>query len=281
MTAVLALDGDRVVGIIPFEQRDIVGRDGRIVKALWVSGAHVDEQYRSHGLGSRMDLATGELFPDAECILVCRGDPQSGAYRWYKKNGYDDVVQVVSLKAGVMAAAAQGAVLYCDTLEAIDENAERLHECFWRHNGRYCGFVHRDQPFWRKKWLYQYYRDFYRFSVLALTQDGGMAAYAFLGETDMRDGVRRFDLLELAVPENQTVRESLLAAVMNTAVKKGLSELRLQVAGTDPIRAWFEAKGFRQRPWDSRILGRTTRAADSLARYFDIVRWRYFHVDHA
>ncbi len=41
MTAVLAFDDAKLVGIIPFEQRDIVAKGGKMVKALWVSDAHV------------------------------------------------------------------------------------------------------------------------------------------------------------------------------------------------------------------------------------------------
>lgn len=283
MTAVLAFDDDALVGVIPLERRDVVGRDGALVKAVWVSGAHVDEAYRSQGLGSRMDEGIGGLFtPEMDCVLVCRGDEQSAAYRWYIRNSYDPLVEILSFKKGVAASSpdAGTALLVCETIEDVDRHADRIHACFWRNNGGHCGFVNRDKAFWRNRFQFHYYREFYRYRIAGLQQDGAIVAFAFLGRTTMRDGVPRYDVLDLAVPNDEAIRDRLFAGIIDMAGRNGLSEIRLQICGNDPARRWVEAMGFKQR-WESKVMGKPIGDTGTLAKVFDIDRWRYFHVDYA
>ncbi len=280
MTAVLAFDGDKLVGIIPFEQRAIAIKEHETVKALWVSGAHVDSEYRSHGLGSRMDHAVDDYFAkNFDCVLVCRGDEASGAYRWYKKNGYEDLAEIISFKKGMVKSDTSLDYLFFESLDDIEKNQQKLYDCFWRNNLDYCGFVNRDKNFWHQRCLYHYYKKFYHYSVLALPQGKDISAYAFLGKTAMRDNIGRYDLLELVVPQDDRVKNDLFSAIMALAGKKGLSEIRVQIAGDDPVRNWVEANGFLRR-WDFKVMGRPIAEKKPLNEIFNIHRWRYFHLDY-
>jgi len=89
MTAVLAFDQERLIGLIPFEKRKVVLCKDKRLNALWASGVHVEPEYRGKGIGSMMDRDIEKYFhPEFEAILVCREDETSRAYRWYEQLGY-------------------------------------------------------------------------------------------------------------------------------------------------------------------------------------------------
>ena len=62
MTGTLAFTGNHLIGAIPFEPRKFILGNGEFTKILWVSAAHVDPEYRSHGLGEKLDQQTREIF---------------------------------------------------------------------------------------------------------------------------------------------------------------------------------------------------------------------------
>ena len=102
MTAMLAFDRDRLIGAIPFEPRSFLVGDGNLIKVLWVSGAHVEPEYRNKGIGKAMDEKIKEyFFPEFKAVLVYRQDEASSAYRWYKKLGFSDLLPILSFKNGV------------------------------------------------------------------------------------------------------------------------------------------------------------------------------------
>ena len=73
MTAVLAFDGKRLVGLVPFEQRRFVLSPKKSIPVLWASGVHVEPEYRNQGIGSRMDQSLRQyFFPSAQAVLVFR-----------------------------------------------------------------------------------------------------------------------------------------------------------------------------------------------------------------
>ena len=65
MTGVLAFDGSKLIGMIPLEKRLFLIGCGRVLSVLWVSGAHVEPEYRKHGIGTAMDQKIQEYFSGA------------------------------------------------------------------------------------------------------------------------------------------------------------------------------------------------------------------------
>ena len=55
MTAVLAWKNNNLIGALPLEKRKFNIGNGRTIKILWVSAAHVEPEYRSKGIGKKMD----------------------------------------------------------------------------------------------------------------------------------------------------------------------------------------------------------------------------------
>lgn len=275
MTAMLAFDEDRLIGIIPFEKRRIVLAERTKINALWVSAAHVEPDYRSQGIGTKLDNGIrDEFFPEFEAVFVVREDEQSAAYRWYKKLGYHHLSNIFSLKLDVTPAANNVEFILLETSEEFGGYGLKLKKSFDEHIGLCGGYPERNERFWRRKFNVHYYRDYYEYKILALG-DAEIDAYAFLGQTSLRDGVNRFDILEIIVPEDQKIRNDLLNAVLNYAHQKDSHELRVQLAEQDPLVGWFKNFGFTMR-WQTNLLGKYIDSDKQLPN----ISWKFFHIDY-
>ncbi len=277
MTAMLAFDDQRLIGIIPFESRIIVLGPGQEIPALWVSAAHVEPQYRSQGIGSRLDHGIRECFHSRyKAVFVVREDPASAAYRWYQKLNYHHLTNIISLKkdVGPVANVTSDYVLL-ETPQELEEWGPRLKDCFQRNIGQAGGFPVRDNKFWVRKSKFHYYRESYRYKILAKTHKDIVEGYAFLGQTDLRDGVDRFDILEWLVPQEKQAGNDLYHLMLDYAGRLNLKELRIQCAEKDPLLDWVKDLGFTQR-WQTNLLGKYI---DSDKKFSEI-DWRFFHIDY-
>lgn len=277
MTAVLAFDDHRLIGIIPFESRTIVLGLGYEIPVLWVSAAHVDPKYRRQGIGSKLDYGIREYFyPEYKAVFVVREDETSAAYRWYKKLNYHHLTNIISLKKDVESAANVTAdYVLLETSQAFKEWGPRLRDCFQRNIGRSGGFPVRDNEFWARKFNFHYYRESYRYKLLAKIQKDIVQGYALLGQTHLRDDIDRFDILEWLVPQDKETRNDLYHLMMDYASRINLKELRIQCAEKDPMLNWVKGLGFTQR-WQTSLLGKYI---DS-DKKFSNVDWRFFHIDY-
>ena len=77
MSAALALKEGALIGAIPLEKRILSLGSRSPVKVLWVTGAHVDEGYRSKGVGSSMDGKIEEFFSDSVPTSIEVGTDES------------------------------------------------------------------------------------------------------------------------------------------------------------------------------------------------------------
>ena len=228
MTAVLAYSGNDLIGAIPLERRILVIGGDRETEVLWVSGAHVDEQYRSAGVGSAMDRSIEAYFSEeASGVCVYRGNPQSAAFRWYKKNDYKVVASIVSLERDAQISCRTG--LYykvLSKLEDIEQISAKLKLAFERKYCNASGFVPRSSRYWADKIKYHLYRQSYQYSVLMLDRKTDLSSYAFLGQTSLGDGQRRLDIFEFVAIE--TERQELLDAVADYALSCRIPSLRIR-----------------------------------------------------
>src|SRR5205814_5271480 len=89
MWSMTAWHDDRLVGAISVEPRLLKISATQSVRALHETVVAVDPEFRSGGLGTRLQQALFEQAAgEAECVTVFREDPTSPAYRWYLKNGF-------------------------------------------------------------------------------------------------------------------------------------------------------------------------------------------------
>jgi predicted acetyltransferase len=255
MTGVLGFYGNKLIGAIPFESRNFALGNGDIIKALWVSAAHVDPEYRSKGLGRKLDqLARKTFYPEYQGIFVYRGDENSLAYKWYTRMGYHVLLRILSLRMGVVHTESNiDYRLYSSLVELASIETE-IYKCYQKNNGDYGGGAYRHKSFWSEKLYAHYYHKHNRYYTLVLHKGKHIESYAILGETKYRDGVERFDILEYCCPDNNFQRERLLSAIMFESSKKKLKEIRIQISNQDPGLRWFDEFGFRFR-WRTNLMG--------------------------
>ncbi len=256
MVAVLAFDEDKLIGAIPFEPRIFTIGAGKMLKILWISGAHIDATYRSQGIGTMADNHIKEAFyPEYMGVFAYREDEGSAAYRWYKKLGYQALLPITSFKKQVERPNAEPVYVLLQDRDEIKRWQSSLYECFKKHTAMYGGFSKRHKQFWEEKFETHDYKKFYTYSMLLLLQRDSLIAYALLGETDMRDGISRFDILEMILPDDEKTKERFYNAVMHHAWQKKLKEVRIQVSSQDPHIEWIMQKGFTHR-WRTNVIGK-------------------------
>ncbi len=245
MTGVVAFDGIKPVGVIPLEKRSFSLGGGRALNVLWVSGAHVEPEYRNCGIGTAMDQKIREYFADEhDGIFVYRGDETSQAYQWYKRLGYQDLLPILSFKKRVTATHESSGYELLETQAEIEKCEDGLFACFNRNMNSFGGFPKRHPRSWSHKLSTHYYKEFYDYKVVALGHSYEVDAYAFLGQTAIKDDVPRLDILELVAPADQHTRDMLYMSVMHVAFQHGLKEIRIQLSTQDPHLPWLRSLGF-------------------------------------
>ena len=132
------------------------------------------------------------------------------------------------------------------------------------------GYPRRKKDFWARIPKFHYYKRYYRYHLLKTQQEGSLRSYAFLGETNMKDKIRRFDILEMPDP-------TALNAVMHFAFKKKLKEVRIQCAAHDPCLKIYKAYKFKER-WETFILGKQLRCGT--LKGATPKNWKHFHIDY-
>ena len=98
MTGMLAFEKSKLIGAIPLEPRTLMIGEGQNIKSLWVSGAHVDPEYRRQGIGSKLVSQVEENFVEYHGIFAYRPDENSPAFKWYSRLGFQVLLPIVSFK---------------------------------------------------------------------------------------------------------------------------------------------------------------------------------------
>ncbi|MFH2058514.1 MAG: GNAT family N-acetyltransferase [Pseudomonadota bacterium] len=256
MTAVLSSEGDNLIGAIPLEKRTLSFGADKYEDVLWVSAAHVDPEYRSQGIGRKMDQKIKEFFyPDYIGTFVYREDEKSRAYNWYKQLGFCEIVPIVSVNKKVTKTGDVDDYLIINSKADVEKNQRRIYQCFNHNTKRYSGFPNRHENFWTEKLSSHYYKDSYQYCMILLFDGDDLSGYSFLGQTDLRDDIKRFDILEFITPDNDLVRKQLFTAINNQASQNNLDEIRIQLTTQDPHLKWFQSVGFSER-WNTNVMGK-------------------------
>jgi GNAT superfamily N-acetyltransferase len=91
-TAVVARDGEQLVGFIPLQYREQCLRPGLAVPVVYENAVGVAEGRRGQGIGSRMIAVAAEFIRKrVDALFVIRGGERSEGYRFYRKTGHGDL----------------------------------------------------------------------------------------------------------------------------------------------------------------------------------------------
>ncbi len=283
LTAVMAYHDGEAVGIIPLEPRKLKISSHAYVNGLWVSGAHVQQSLRSQGVGASMDDAIQGLFPLAGAVFAYRHDSTSRATKWYLNQGYKILCPITALKIDVTHGIAEPTASVIDNRIDLNRKSEEMMRLFEENLGDFGGYPMRHNTFWVHHWDNNYYRQVYKFLLLVIEDKSKLLAYAFLGQTNYRDGINRLDILECICPPSSTLLRPLIEATIESARQRNLSEVRIQCATNDPMTEQFKALGFTER-WMTNILGKPLQPghfADKLHRDpVPFLDWRHFQLDY-
>jgi len=276
MSAVLAIDDNNIIGVIPFERFQVsLGCDTRM-NALWVSAAYVDPEYRGAGIGTLMDQAiTKYFYPKYQIVLVVRKDEGTSAFRWYKKIGYTTASKIKSLRFTTPHDSICNDYQIIDSCSSLENISNNLLECFDKNNYSYIGYPIRTGIFWCNKFRYHYYNELYDYSILTRTSGQELISYSLLGRTVMNDGVDRLDILELVSPDDENEQHKIYDSIIHYAHSIGVDEIRIQALEKDPLLKYASDYGFAER-WETNLMAKMLNPNDKLPQG----EWRFFHVDY-
>jgi GNAT superfamily N-acetyltransferase len=286
MTAMTAWRGDQLIGAIPVEPRPLLIGGGRAVTTLHQTVVAVDPQYRGGGIGSMLQVALAANPPvPAELTTVFREEPESPAYRWYRRTGFSPAMHIDSwfVDSPAETEPAPSAPQFGITTVAADEAGPAdfaVNDALWskvlQHSGG--GFVNRaGRPL--AAWLPVHpYRRQYRFLLLTLPSEArGIQGYALLGVGRMHSKTERVDILDL-VGTVPAVYARLAHEVLCWAKRSGCAPVRwpLSTSDADAIEA-AERAGFEKR-WGFDLLIKPLGA--TRLDPADLAKWRYAGVDY-
>ena len=256
MTAILAFEKNLLIGAIPFEQHRIKISLNEYISGLWVSAAYVKPTYRSLGIGSLLDSQINKLMPEKDIVMVMRHDEGTNAYRWYVKNRYRIISEVISMKIPILL----NNIKFIEDYQIIKSNqvskyATELLEIFENHNSKKINYPERTLEFWENKMLFHYYKQSYKFYIILTTLDSGLKCFALLGETSIRDNIPRIDILEISCPSNKKDIKNLFDKIQHFSNKIDIKEVRVQLAKYDELKDLAINYGFVER-WKTNLMSK-------------------------
>lgn len=232
MDAATAWEGDELVGAIPFQLRPLLIRPGEVRMVAHETTVAVEADRRSAGIGRAMqDFLKSEPF-GAAWLTVYRELPDSPAYRFYQRNGFEPIDPIVSWFAPQPFDSAEDsdrAVVIVDPDDAPHDDLDAFRRRVFADRP---GSVDRT---WRplQRWLAVHpYRARYRFAIAMVVKNDSITASAVLGIGKLHSDTERIDILEVA--DTDGAAEGLLSAVVAHAATAGLEPIRWPLSGSDP-----------------------------------------------
>ncbi len=276
MTAVLAFKNKELIGAIPFEQHKIRLSKNNYLRGLWVSGAYVKPEYRGLGIGSLMDSEIRSLILNKEIVMVMRHDEGTAAFRWYIKNGYNIISEILSLKMNIKPKINDDKKNY----EIIQKNdipkhSKNLLRIFNRHNDNKFNYPERSINSWQNRIEFHYYKNFYKFFIILSKLENGEKIFAILGETSIKDNIFRIDILEISCPENEADLTSFFEKIQHFAKERKVDQIRIQVAKYDKLKNIALKYGFKLR-WKTNLMSKSLNDKNNVSK----IDTRFFQIDY-
>jgi predicted N-acetyltransferase YhbS len=253
VTAAVAIMDGEVVGTVPFVFRDFRLRADTVARIAWEYSVVVREDLRDKGVGSRaMDAAKRFLRGRCAAMAVYRGDERSNGYRYYHRNGHQDLLYARvwtrgGLTEGMSSAriSTQG-VLSCTWCEFLADEAKFL-DVFASAYGAYGGYPEWQVGFYANAVdTVQYNEVPVELAVFVARDSAGvMQGYAIIGQ-ERTNAVTH--LLEIAARDNnQAAALRLLAAFCDLADEKGAPP-KVMTSDASPYVPAFRMLGFQPSP---------------------------------
>jgi GNAT superfamily N-acetyltransferase len=242
--AVAVLDGE-VVGTVPFQFRDLRVRPDAVVRVAWEFSVCVREDLRGTGVGSRlMDTAKGFLPGRCAAMAVYRNDELSPPYRFYARNGHQDLLYMRPwVHRGPAVRSAGSLQIRAHSWEEFLADEAQYLAVFSSAFGAYGGFPQRQAGYYAPAVNTSEYNEVpVELTVLAQRdQAGSLQGYAVVGEE--RDSPT-LHVMEMAALDNDlSIAIALLAAVTQLAAERGIKAV-VSTADSSPYAAALRALGF-------------------------------------
>ncbi|MBL7201138.1 MAG: GNAT family N-acetyltransferase [Anaerolineae bacterium] len=256
-TAVVAREGDELVGFIPLQYREQCLNARVSIPVVYENAVGVAEGKRGQGIGSQMIEEAARFVSDrADALMVVRGGERSDGYRFYRRTGHGDLMYAhwyrlppeVSWPPGD----AEGiSVLDRERWLALEPDLLALHE---RQYGRFGGGQLRGPGYWRSILEGHVLRE-NKWWFLTLTPEGRLAGYlvAVQGTWRPSEDVYVYE----AVGEDEGVLERLIRYARGFAANAIFGAALVSKA--NPIRALLRRMGFIEEESTPHVMARILR----------------------
>lgn len=241
MSAALAYEGEKLVGVIPFSVRSIQVKDAQSMRCGYLSAVAISGEYRGAGLGTQLlqFLVCGAGMDG----FMVNSEIDDDAYRWYARNGFAVAVKVQSLLRSLPAGFGADPVL--DAVEITDTGLSEaqcahLKQAFDRQYACAGGFEVRRADFWNRRLKYHYYRKYNR---AFLIHTAGQRGYAVASVNSHPKICTRVDILELCFQNGEELRE-LLRAAYRLASSFNVAEVKCPAVVGSDLHDQLQVEGF-------------------------------------
>lgn len=254
MVAMSAWQGGNLIGAIPLEPRPLKITADKTIWAMHETVVAVHPDHRARGIGSAMQQQIFTSLPDEiELLSVFREEPQSPAYRWYLKNGFQKAMQIDSW---FFEGKPEWKMPEVDLFVPTDSRVpwEFLAETWRKAQQTASGVVDQTQRNLRDWLAIHPYRARYNFKIAAERGRQGRApGYAILGTGNMHSERKRCDILDLISTGGPGDVRHMLDQIIPFEIKIGSAAIRWPLAQTDSHAEIAQAIGF-QRKWSFDML---------------------------
>jgi GNAT superfamily N-acetyltransferase len=244
LQAVLAFDGARLIGAIPFYPRRIKCEISNGSNFAYLTSVAIDPHYRNNRIGSSLLEYLYSSF-SLEGVFV-NSDPVDLSHEWYKKNQFENLAEVKLLAADIKKLKIKKhpyAYIELKNSNEIAKYSEELNICFNKNMGIYSGYEVRDKYFWEKKIQTHYYRHHYKY-FLIFNQCFKCEQYSIIGlNTDSRR-VKSLDVLEIA-PVAEDWGQPLLSTLIKIAEENGVKTIRIPCIVNSETEKFCYSSGFK------------------------------------
>lgn len=237
---VVAEDGGRIAGVIPFALYDLLIRPGVVIRAAFAHAVAVDEPYRNRGIGSAMFAhAKSELRGCCDGLFVYTGGEGRAPYTFYQRNGFCDLLYSRPYRLTELTTQPPTDVQVVRFDPAAIGTA--LNETFQAAYAAYAGFPVRSPGYWELVLQSIIYVEIpYDFYIAYAGQAGRMVGYIIFGLRPQHAMI-----LELAVrPESAQTTLDLLRAVATTTATNGVREVYMFASSAHPAVSALTRVGF-------------------------------------
>jgi GNAT superfamily N-acetyltransferase len=158
-TAVVAREGDQLLGFIPLQYRQQCLNARVAIPVVYENAVGVAEGMRGRGIGTQMlDEAARFISDRADAMMVIRSGERSNGYRFYRKAGHGDVMYArhyfLPPEVAWPSSGAPGSSLAFPGISVVDRQRwlalePQLLDLYVRTYGRFGGGQRREPGYWQ------------------------------------------------------------------------------------------------------------------------------------